>query len=76
MDPQQLAQAILIAGDPGSDRALQQQAIEFLNRLNSEEAWPLALSIFVDAQPDGTRTHSPQVRLFALRILSTFLGNR
>lgn len=75
MDPQQLVQAILIAADASHDRTLQLQAVEFLNKLNPIEAWPASLSIFVDARPDGTRTHPPQARLFALRVISTFLSN-
>ncbi|EJD48923.1 ARM repeat-containing protein [Auricularia subglabra TFB-10046 SS5] len=77
MDPQQLVQAIVIAADasPSQDRALQVQAVEFLNKLNATDAWPACLSIFVDARPDGTRSHPPQARLFALKVMASFLGN-
>ncbi|KZV87175.1 ARM repeat-containing protein [Exidia glandulosa HHB12029] len=75
MDPQQLVQAIVIAADASHDRALQLQAVDFLNKINPSEAWPASLSIFVDARPDGSRTHPPQARLFALRVISTFLSN-
>ena len=73
----QLVQAILIASDPTSGN-LHQQALEYLTSVqqNSQNTWRLALSLFVDCSPDGSRKYLPQVRFFALRVLDEFFDNR
>lgn len=79
MDQQinQVIQAILIAADP-TQGALHQQALQFLSELqaNANSTWKLALTIFVEAAPDGSRKYPPQARFFALRVLEDFLDNR
>ena len=71
----QLLSAIAVVSDPTQNRELQAQAIEYLNtiRTTPQQSWQLALALFVDAKPDGTRTHDPQIRAFALQILDDLL---
>ncbi|THH18865.1 hypothetical protein EUX98_g8885 [Antrodiella citrinella] len=73
----QLVQAILIASDPTSGN-LHQQALEYLATVqqNSPNTWRLALSLFVECNPDGSRKYPPQARFFALRVLDEFFDNR
>ncbi|KAH7106341.1 ARM repeat-containing protein [Auriculariales sp. MPI-PUGE-AT-0066] len=76
MDPNQLVQAILIAADTSAtDRALQHQALTFLNNINPNDAWPASLQVFLAAGPDGARTHPPAARHFALKVVCAFLGS-
>lgn len=74
----QLLSAIAIVSDPSQNRELQAQAIEYLNtiRTTPEQSWQLALNLFVDAKPDGSRAHVPQIRAFALQILDDLFNNR
>ncbi|TCD61869.1 pre-tRNA nuclear export protein [Steccherinum ochraceum] len=76
-DLNQLVQAILIAADPTSGN-LHQQALEYLASIqqNATNTWRLALSLFVDQGPDGSRKYPPQARFFALRVLDEFFDNR
>lgn len=75
-DLSQFVQAILIASDP-SQSSLHQQALEYLSAIRQNSStWRLALAVFVDAGPDGSRRHPPQARFFALRVLDDFLDNR
>lgn len=72
-----VVQAVYIAADPSQDRALHSQALQYLSNVQqNSETWRLALSLFIEVAPDGTRKHSPQVRLWALRILEDFLDER
>jgi len=76
MDANQLVQAILIAADTSpTDRALQLQALNFLNGINSTDAWPVSLSIFLEAGSDGARVHPPAARHFALKVVCAYLGS-
>ncbi|KAI0049750.1 KapM protein [Auriscalpium vulgare] len=79
MDQQvdQIVQAILIASNP-SQGSLHQQALDYLSGIqqNANETWRLALTLFVDATPDGTRKHPTEARFYALRVLDDFLENR
>lgn len=74
----QLLSAIAIVSDPTQNRELQAQAIEYLNTVRNSPAqsWQLALSLFVDTKPDGSRSHDPQIRAFALQILDDLLNTR
>ena len=75
----QLLSAISVVSDPTHySRELHIQAIEYLNSIRSSpsESWQLALNLFVDAKPDGARTHVAQIRVFALQILDDLLNNR
>ncbi|KAI0766752.1 armadillo-type protein [Irpex lacteus] len=76
-DLNQLVQAILIAADP-TQGALHNQALEFLSTVqqNSANTWRVALELFVETGPDGSRKYPPQARFFALRVLEDFLDNR
>lgn len=72
-----VVQAVYIAADPTQDRTLHSQALEYLSNVQQNpETWRLALSLFIEVAPDGTRKHSPQVRLWALRVLEDFLDER
>ena len=73
----QLVQAIAIASDP-SQISLHLQALAYLSTIqeNSNETWRLALHLFVDQNPDGSRKYPSQARFFGLRILDEFLDNR
>jgi exportin-T len=70
-------QAIAIASDP-SQSSLHQEALAYLSTLqqNTNESWRLAVPLFFDANPDGTRKYPPQARFFGLRVLDDFLDNR
>lgn len=72
----QILSAIRIAADPSQDRALQAQAVEFLNivRGNARESCGVALTLFLEQNPDGSRKHDIHVRGFALQLLDDFLG--
>lgn len=74
----QLLSAIAIVSDPTQNRDLQAQAIGYLNtiRTSPEHYWQLALNLFVDTKPGGSRTHDPQIRAFSLQIIDDLLGNR
>lgn len=74
----QLLSAISIVSNPALNRELQPQAIQFLNsvRQNPSESWQLALKLFIDTKPDGSRANDPQVRLFALQILDDFFDGQ
>lgn len=71
----QIVSAIHIAADLTQDRALQSQAVEFLNavRANAKESCAVALTLFLDQNPDGSRKHNHHVRVFALQLLDDFL---
>ncbi|KAH9838251.1 armadillo-type protein [Rhodofomes roseus] len=73
----QVVQAIAIASDP-SQVALHQQALQFLSTVqqNAENTWRLALAVFVETNPNGSRKHAAQARFYALRVLDEFLDNR
>jgi exportin-T len=73
----QLVQAIAIASDP-SQISLHHQALAYLSTIqeNTNETWRLALYLFVDQNPDGSRKYSSQARFFGLRMLDEFLDNR
>lgn len=73
----QVVQAIAIAADP-TQVALHQQALQFLSTVqqNAQNTWRLALAVFVETNPNGSRKHPPQARFFALRVLDEFLDNR
>ncbi|KAF9444820.1 ARM repeat-containing protein [Macrolepiota fuliginosa MF-IS2] len=74
---EQIAQAIAIASDP-SQSSLHQQALQFISTIqqNASETWRLALPIFVNRDPEGRKSYTPQTRFFALRVLDEFLDNR
>ncbi len=76
-DLNQLVQTILIAADP-TQGALHNQALEFLSTVqqNSANTWRVALELFVETGPDGSRKYPPHARFFALRVLEDFLDNR
>ncbi|KAG9225031.1 hypothetical protein CCMSSC00406_0001818 [Pleurotus cornucopiae] len=76
-ETERVAQAIAIAADP-AQVALHQEALYYLTTVqqNANNTWRLALSIFADATPDGSRRYSPQARFWALRLLEEFLDNR
>lgn len=76
-DLNQVVQAILIASDP-TQGPLHHQALEYLSTIqqNSSETWRLALALFVESGPDGSRTYPAPARFFALRVLEEFLDNR
>ncbi|KAG8906804.1 pre-tRNA nuclear export protein [Tulasnella sp. 403] len=71
----QIISAIQIAADPSQDRSLQAQAVDFLNvvRTNARESCGVALTLFLEQNPDGSRKNSPHVRVFALQMLDDFL---
>ncbi|EIN04838.1 ARM repeat-containing protein [Punctularia strigosozonata HHB-11173 SS5] len=73
----QVVQAILIASDPRAG-SLHQEALGYLSSIqqNSSSTWRLALALYVDATPEGTRKYPTEVRFFALRVLDDFLDNR
>ena len=73
----QLVQAIAIASDP-SQISLHHQALAYLSTIqeNTNETWRLALHLFVDQNPDGSRKYPSQARFFGLRMLDEFLDNR
>ncbi|KAK7690696.1 pre-tRNA nuclear export protein [Cerrena zonata] len=73
----QLVQAILIASDPTSGN-LHQQALEYLSNVqqNAANSWRVALTLFVERSPDGSRKYPTSARFFALRVLDEFLDNR
>ena len=72
-----VVQAIAIASDP-SQISLHQPALAYLSTIqeNTNETWKLALHLFVDQNPDGSRKYSSQTRFFGLRVLDDFLDNR
>jgi len=72
-----IVQAITIASDPRQS-ALHQEAIAYLNTIqqNAGETWRLALALFMDTTPEGTRKYPAQARFFALRVLDEYLDNR
>jgi len=73
----QLIQAILIASDPGQ-ASLHHQALDYLSTIQDDapSTWKVALSLFVESTPEGTRKYPTQARFWALRILDEFLDNR
>ncbi|KAF7327748.1 Exportin-T [Mycena kentingensis (nom. inval.)] len=73
----QIVQAIDIASDP-SQASLHQQALDYLKSIqqNAQNTWTLALPLFVESTPEGSRKYGPQARFFALRVLDDFLDNR
>jgi exportin-T len=73
----QVVQAIVIASDP-TQGSLHQQALAFLSTVqqNAANTWRLALKIFIDQTPEGSRKYPAQARFFALRVLDEFLDNR
>ncbi|KAF9477931.1 ARM repeat-containing protein [Pholiota conissans] len=72
-----IVQAIAIASDQ-SQISLHQQALAYISTVqqNPNEAWRLALKLFVDQNADGTRKYPVQARFFGLRLLDEFLDNR
>ncbi|KAG8733054.1 pre-tRNA nuclear export protein [Ceratobasidium sp. 423] len=75
---QNILSAIAIASDPGQDRGLQNEAVEFLNtvRAGATETWPVALKLFVGDNSASRAKQSVHVRLFALQVLDELLDNR
>ncbi|QRV89824.1 exportin-T protein [Ceratobasidium sp. AG-Ba] len=75
---QNILNAIAIASDPAQDRALQNEAVEFLNtvRAGATETWPVALRLFVGDDAAQRAKQSVHVRLFALQVLDELLDNR
>lgn len=75
---QNILNAISIASDPAQDRALQNEAVEFLNtvRAGAIETWPIALRLFVGESTEQRAKQSVHVRLFALQVLDELLDNR
>ncbi|PPQ68668.1 hypothetical protein CVT25_012322 [Psilocybe cyanescens] len=73
----QVVQAIDIAFDQ-TQISLHQQALAYVSTIqqNANETWKLALRLFVDQNPDGTRKYPAQARFFGLRVLDEFLDNR
>lgn len=73
----QVVQAILIASDPRQG-SLYQEALGYLSSIqqNSSNTWRLALALYVETTPEGTRKYPTEVRFFALRVLDDFLDNR
>ncbi|KAF8656825.1 hypothetical protein AX16_002373 [Volvariella volvacea WC 439] len=73
---EQIAQAIAIASDP-TQAALHQQALAFISTVqqNAATAWRLAITLFVNRNPDQTHKYSPEARFFALRVLDEFFDN-
>jgi hypothetical protein len=73
----QLVQAIAIASDP-SQNSLHHQALAYLSTIqeNTNETWRLALHLFVDQNPNGSRKYPSHARFFGLRMLDEFLDNR
>ncbi|KAI0690003.1 ARM repeat-containing protein [Cytidiella melzeri] len=76
-DLDQLVQAILIAADP-KQGGLHNQALEYISTIQQDSAntWRVALALFVETGPDGSRKYPPQARFFALRVIEDFLDNR
>ncbi|CAE6379710.1 unnamed protein product [Rhizoctonia solani] len=75
---QNILSAIAIASDPGQDRGLQSEAVEFLNtvRVGATETWPIALKLFVGDDSTSRAKQNVHVRLFALQVLDELLDNR
>lgn len=75
---QQVLSAISIASDPQQDHNLQTRAVEFLHSVRERalETWQVALRLFLETGPDGSRLHSPQVRVFSLQVVDDLLENR
>jgi len=75
---QEILSAISVASDPRQDRGLQAQALEYLNQVRSNplETWRVALGLFLESRPDGSRSHDPQTRIFALQVLDDLLESR
>ncbi|CAK5283785.1 unnamed protein product [Mycena citricolor] len=73
----QIVQAITIASDP-AQAALHQQALDYLGTIqqNAGTTWRIALRLFIDVNPEGTRKYQPEARFFALRVLDEFFDNR
>jgi len=74
---EQVVRAISIAFDQ-TQISLHQEALAYLSTIqtNANETWSLALKIFIDQNPDGSRKYPPQARFFSLRVLDEFLDNR
>jgi hypothetical protein len=74
---EELVRAILIASDP-SQGPVHHQALEYLSSVqqHTTDTWRLALALFLDVLPDGTRKYPPQARFYALRMLDDFFDNR
>jgi exportin-T len=74
---EQVVRAISIAFDQ-TQILLHQEALAYLSTIqaNANETWRLALKIFVDQNPDGSRKYPSQARFFSLRVLDDFLDNR
>lgn len=74
---ERVVQAIAVASDP-SQANIHADALAYLSTIqaNAAESWRLALPLFVDAAPDGTRKYPAQARFFALRVLDDFLESR
>jgi len=77
-----IVQAIAIASNPlHQDKALQSQAVSYLAQVSEnaqgDEVWKLALELFIAVDPSASgRKYDSQTRLFALRLLETFLDSR
>ncbi|KAF8638342.1 hypothetical protein AX17_002362 [Amanita inopinata Kibby_2008] len=74
---ERLVQAITIASDP-SQIPLHQQALAYISTVqqNTVNTWHLALQIFVETSPNGSRKYPLQARFFALRLLDDFFETR
>lgn len=71
---EKIIQAVSIATDP-LQQSLHRDALAYLSTIqqNSNDSWKIALLLFTDTNPDGTRKYPTQVRFFALRVLDEFL---
>ncbi len=74
---ERVVQAIAVASDVQQTN-LHPDALAYLQSVeqNASETWRIALPLFVDATPEGTRKYPSQVRFFALRVLDDFFESR
>lgn len=74
---EQLVQAITIASDP-AQISLHPQALSYVRTIqeNISNAWRVALHIFLEMNPDGSRKYNSQARFFALGLLDDFFESR
>jgi exportin-T len=74
---EQILQAIAVANDyeHSADRAVYEQAINFLNevRVKADQTWRVALTMFLATNEQGTRKYELEVRLYALSIITAYL---
>ncbi|KAM6504507.1 Armadillo-type fold [Amanita muscaria] len=74
---EQLIQAIAIASDP-SRTSLHPQALGYIRTIqeNINDAWRIALHIFLEDVSDGAKKYPAQARFFALGLLDDFFESR